>query len=349
MLVAAGGLGGRGNTRFATAVRQSPKFAEYGEAGDEGWLTLTLKLMADVGLAGLPNAGKSSLLRRISNAKPKVADYPFTTLTPMLGVVDVPDEELSFIAADVPGLLEGASEGVGLGMQFLAHLERCRLLLHVVDVTGYYGSEPLENFRTILAELDAHTPELAAKPQLVVLNKVDAVDDETLAEMVALFRDEVKALRAAGHPAYAWNLAEDEPEIELVWVVSAVTGKGVNPLVRHVGHLLELLGMTTDGWADAGRAGGGEDGEGRRYSAVPGGPAGVASDGPGAEGHERARRLPADLRPADGVHGAQAGRGVRRRGRGLGADGAALRPHQQRGRPLPGRAPGARGHLCRFA
>jgi GTP-binding protein len=199
----------------------------------------------------MPNAGKSSLLRRISNAKPKVADYPFTTLTPMLGVVDVPDEERSFIAADVPGLLEGASEGVGLGMQFLAHLERCRLLLHVVDVTGYYGSEPLQNFRTILAELDAHTPALAAKPQLVVLNKVDTVDDETLAELVALFRDEVVALRAAQHPAYAWNLAEDEPEVELVWAISAVSGRGVNPLVRHVGHLLELLGMTTEGWPEA--------------------------------------------------------------------------------------------------
>jgi GTPase len=249
VLVAAAGVGGRGNTRFATAVRQSPKFAEFGETGDEGWLTLTLKLMADVGLAGLPNAGKSSLLRRISNAKPKVADYPFTTLTPMLGVVEVPDEERTFIAADVPGLLEGASEGVGLGMEFLAHLERCRLLLHLVDVTGYYGSEPLENFRTILAELDAHTPELAAKPQLVVLNKIDAVDDETSAEVVALLQAEVVALRAAGHPAYVWNLAddddEDRPEAALVWVVSAVTGKGVNPLVRHVGHLLELLGPTT--------------------------------------------------------------------------------------------------------
>ncbi len=257
VLVAAGGLGGRGNTRFTTSVRQSPKFAEFGESGEEWWLTLTLKLMADVGLAGMPNAGKSSLLRRISNAKPKVADYPFTTLTPMLGAVDVPDEERSFIAADVPGLLEGASEGVGLGMQFLAHLERCRLLLHVVDVSGYYGSQPLQNFRTILAELDAHTPELAAKPQLVVLNKVDTVDDETLAGLLSLFRSAVAALRAADHPAYAWNLANDDPEVELVWAVSAVTGKGVNRLVRHVGWLLESLGITAEGWPEAGRTGGG--------------------------------------------------------------------------------------------
>ncbi len=165
VLVAAGGLGGRGNARFVNSVRQAPKFAELGEEGEELWLVITLKLMADVGLAGLPNAGKSSLLRRLSNAQPKVADYPFTTVEPLLGVVEVPgDEELSYTVADVPGLLEGASEGIGLGHEFLAHLERCHALLHVVDATGYYGSSPLDNLRTILAELEAHAPELAAKP-----------------------------------------------------------------------------------------------------------------------------------------------------------------------------------------
>ena len=132
--------GGRGNTRFTNSVRQAPKFAELGEEGESLWLRLSLKLMADAGLAGLPNAGKSSLLRRLSNAKPKVAAYPFTTVEPMLGVVDWSGEGDVVHLADVPGLLEGASEGVGLGHEFLAHLERCQLILHVVDLTGYYGS-----------------------------------------------------------------------------------------------------------------------------------------------------------------------------------------------------------------
>ncbi len=175
VLVARGGAGGHGNTRFVNSVRQAPKFAELGEEGESLWLRLSLKLMADAGLAGLPNAGKSSLLRRLSNAKPKVAAYPFTTVEPMLGVVDWSGEGDMFTLADVPGLLEGASEGVGLGHEFLAHLERCRLLLHVVDLTGYYDTEPLEGFRTILEELDAHAASLAEKPQVVLLNKIDAV------------------------------------------------------------------------------------------------------------------------------------------------------------------------------
>ena len=161
LVMARGGAGGRGNTRFTNSVHQAPKFSELGEEGESFWLRLSLKLMADAGLAGLPNAGKSSLLRRVSNAKPKVADYPFTTVEPMLGVVDWSGDGDVFTLADVPGLLEGASEGVGLGHEFLAHLERCFLLVHVVDVTASSGVEPLDGFRVILRELDAHAGGLA--------------------------------------------------------------------------------------------------------------------------------------------------------------------------------------------
>ncbi len=239
VLVAKGGQGGRGNQRFVSAVRQAPKFAELGEEGESRWLELTLKLMADVGLAGLPNAGKSSLLRRVSNARPKVAEYPFTTVQPLLGVVEVPGEEATFILADVPGLLEGASSGVGLGHEFLAHLERCHLLLHVVDATGYYDAPPAENFRTIMRELDAHTPELGRKPQVVVLNKVDVVDQATLQSRMASLRELVAELRSQGHPAYRWELhGEMVPLERMVWPVSAVTGEGLGPLLRWVGSLV---------------------------------------------------------------------------------------------------------------
>jgi GTPase len=169
VVVAHGGQGGRGNARFATPTRQTPRFAETGLPGDEHDLELRLKLVVDAALAGLPNAGKSSLLRRISNARPKVADYPFTTLEPVLGVVDGP-EERQLTVADVPGLIEGAAEGAGLGHQFLAHLERARLLVHVLD-----ASEPeLESrFRTIDRELAEYGAGLDARPQLLVLNKID--------------------------------------------------------------------------------------------------------------------------------------------------------------------------------
>jgi GTP-binding protein len=172
VVVARGGQGGRGNARFATPTRQTPRFAETGLPGDELELELRLKLVVDAALAGFPNAGKSSLLRRLSNAKPKVADYPFTTLEPVLGVVDGP-EERQLTVADVPGLIEGAADGAGLGHQFLAHLERARLLVHVLD-----ASEPdlEERFRTIDRELAEYGAGLEARPQLVVLNKVDLVD-----------------------------------------------------------------------------------------------------------------------------------------------------------------------------
>ncbi len=238
-LLARGGSGGRGNARFTNSVRQAPKFAELGEEGESLWLRLTLKLMADAGLAGLPNAGKSSLLRRLSNAKPKVAAYPFTTVEPMLGVVDWSGEGDSFILADVPGLLEGASIGVGLGHEFLSHLERCRLILHVVDLTGYYGSEPLEGFRVILSELNSHGLELGKKQQVVLLNKADAVSAETTAEQMALFQAEIKRLRGEGHPAFSdWLGGEQVPVERLVWPVSALSGEGLRPLVHWVGRLL---------------------------------------------------------------------------------------------------------------
>jgi GTPase len=172
VVVARGGQGGRGNARFATPTRQTPRFAETGLPGEELELELRLKLVVDAALAGFPNAGKSSLLRRLSNAKPKVADYPFTTLEPVLGVVDGP-EDRQLTVADVPGLIEGAAEGAGLGHQFLAHLERARLLVHVLD-----ASEPdlEERFRTIDDELAAYGAGLDVKPQLVVLNKIDLLD-----------------------------------------------------------------------------------------------------------------------------------------------------------------------------
>jgi GTPase len=243
LLVAQGGGGGRGNARFTTSTRQAPRFAELGEAGETFWLVLTLKLMADVGLAGLPNAGKSLFLRRISNARPKVADYPFTTIEPLLGVVTLPGSEDVFTVADVPGLLEGASAGVGLGTQFLAHLERCHLLLHVVDATGYFGNEPLRNFRTILAELDAHTPELGRKPQLVALNKIDVLSEAEVRDAVELFRGEVARLQADGHPAFTWAAAVEEgcDPVGVVWPVSAATGQGVNQLLKQVGRVLQEL------------------------------------------------------------------------------------------------------------
>jgi len=174
-----GGQGGRGNRRFATPTRQTPRFAEVGSPGDEADFELRLKLLADAALVGLPNAGKSSLLARISNAKPKVADYPFTTLEPVLGTVDAPDGR-QLVAADVPGLIEGASEGVGLGHEFLAHLERARLLVHVIDAAA---GDPAEQFRTIDRELAAYGAGLETRPQVVVLNKLDLLPEEPTFEL----------------------------------------------------------------------------------------------------------------------------------------------------------------------
>jgi GTP-binding protein len=203
VVVARGGLGGRGNARFATPTRQTPRFAETGLPGEEAVLELRLKLLADAALAGLPNAGKSSLLRRISNATPKVADYPFTTLAPVLGTVESPDGR-QLTVADVPGLIEGASEGIGLGHEFLAHLERARLLLHVID-----ASEPdlEQRFETIDKELAAYGAGLDERPQAVILNKVDLLREPP-------------------------SLRLDDSRIVGTVTVSAVTGEGIDALKR---------------------------------------------------------------------------------------------------------------------
>jgi len=202
IVLARGGLGGLGNRRFATPTEQAPRIAEVGQAGEEGTYELRLKLLADAALLGFPNAGKSSLLRRISNAKPKVAEYPFTTLAPVLGTVESPDGR-QITVADVPGLVEGASEGVGLGDEFLAHLERARLFLHVIDVT----EDAAERFAAIDGELAAYGAGLVERPQIVVLNKTDLVPEPP-------------------------PLPLDDPRVVAVVAVSAATGAGIDELRR---------------------------------------------------------------------------------------------------------------------
>ena len=170
--VARGGRGGRGNARFATSTHQAPRRADPGEPGEEHALRLELRLLADVGVVGFPNAGKSTLVSRLSAARPKIADYPFTTLVPALGLVRL-DEERSFVIADVPGLIPGAAEGKGLGLRFLRHLERTRFLVHLLDLDPATGRDPVDDWRTIQAELETYSPELAARPQLIAANKTD--------------------------------------------------------------------------------------------------------------------------------------------------------------------------------
>jgi GTP-binding protein len=176
VLVAQGGRGGRGNARFVSSTNRAPRRTEPGLPGEDKQLRLQLKLLADVGLVGFPNAGKSTLISRISAARPKIADYPFTTLTPNLGVVSLSDDR-SFVVADVPGLIEGAHEGHGLGHRFLRHVERTKVLVHLVDVSGASGRDPVEDFDTIIEELRLFDPKVAAKPQIVAANKIDALDD----------------------------------------------------------------------------------------------------------------------------------------------------------------------------
>ncbi len=221
LVAARGGAGGRGNARFATPTRQTPRFAETGLPGEEADLTLRLKLVVDAALAGLPNAGKSSLLRRISNAKPKVAEYPFTTIEPVLGTVDGPDAR-QLTVADVPGLIEGAADGAGLGHEFLAHLERARLLLHVIDASG---EDVVGRFQAIDHELRVYGAGLELRPQVVVLNKIDllpeppafALDDERIVRVIPTSTvtgegiDELRRSLFELCPAEA--PAEDEPEL----------------------------------------------------------------------------------------------------------------------------------------
>jgi GTP-binding protein len=211
--VAAGGAGGRGNTRFKSSVRQAPRLAERGLPGQEGALNLHLKLLADVGLVGLPNAGKSSLLSRMTRAQPKVAAYPFTTLEPVLGTLEADDRQL--VLADIPGLIEGASEGAGLGHDFLAHVERTRLLVHVLDLAPLDGSEPEANFAVIERELADHDPRLAGLPRVVALSKADLVTPE-------------QAEAAAAH--WRERMGEDVP----VLVTSSATRQGLDALAREL-------------------------------------------------------------------------------------------------------------------
>jgi GTP-binding protein len=214
-----GGMGGRGNARFATSTNRAPRHAQPGTAGEERWLRLELKLLADVGLVGLPNAGKSTLISVISAARPKIADYPFTTLVPNLGVVRYGDHQ-SFVVADIPGLIAGASEGHGLGTRFLRHVERTDLFLHLVDLSPLQTGDPIENFETINRELGRHKGELLSKPQLVVLTKMDLPEvRERAAEVVPWFE---------GHGYRVLH-------------ISAVTGEGVRELVAAVGLELERL------------------------------------------------------------------------------------------------------------
>lgn len=185
VLIAKGGRGGRGNARFATPQKRAPQYCEPGEPGIERLVGLELKLISDIGLLGMPNAGKSTFISVVSSAKPKIADYPFTTLVPNLGVVKKPNGD-GFVIADIPGLIEGASEGVGLGYEFLRHVERCRFLIHIVDITQ---DNPLENFKIINNELKKHSEALAQRYQIVVLNKIDAVDENRKNEVLKMFKD----------------------------------------------------------------------------------------------------------------------------------------------------------------
>ena len=215
VVVAKGGRGGHGNTFFKSSTNRAPRQVEKGQTGEERWITLELKVIADVGLVGLPNAGKSTLLSRISRAHPEIADYPFTTKYPNLGSVHAGDR--SFVVADIPGLIEGAHEGHGLGHEFLRHVERTRLLVHLIDAVPADGSDPLTNYRTIRSELEHYSPALAASPELLVVTKMDLTGAEEARERIAaeLCREVVP--------------------------ISAVTGRGVPDLIRHVGDLLDRI------------------------------------------------------------------------------------------------------------
>ncbi len=210
VILAKGGNGGWGNAHFATATRQTPNFAKNGQKGTEREVILELKLLADAGLVGFPNVGKSTLLSRTTKADPKIANYHFTTLEPNLGVVEL-SEHMSFVLADIPGIIEGASEGVGLGHDFLRHIERTRLLIHIVDVSSIEGRNPIEDFKIINEELSKYNMELEERPQLVAANKTDIIQDP---EVYEEFKTEIKKL---GYPLFE---------------ISAATGKGVNELMK---------------------------------------------------------------------------------------------------------------------
>jgi GTP-binding protein len=219
LVVAKGGKGGRGNARFATPTNRAPRYAEPGEEGEERTLLLELKLLADVGIIGFPNAGKSTFISKISAARPKIADYPFTTLIPNLGVVSY-NEGKTFVVADIPGLIKGAHEGAGLGIKFLKHIERTKVLIHLLDLSPLTERNPLEDYHVMNNELEAYSPDLIKKPQIIALNKIDITEArEKLKEIKTHFK---------------------KLGIE-VFPISSVTGEGVKRLIEEVGKRLEVF------------------------------------------------------------------------------------------------------------
>jgi GTP-binding protein len=219
VVIACGGRGGRGNARFKSSTNRAPRYAEEGGQGEELWLLMELKLLADVGIMGYPNAGKSTLISRISAAKPKIADYPFTTLHPNLGVVQRPDHT-SFVVADIPGLIDGSSSGRGLGDRFLRHVERSSLLLHLIDCTPQEGRNPPADFESINRELELFDPDLAARPQIVACNKID------IPEARDIFEQNQEYFLARGYKPYP---------------ISAATGEGVEELINSIVQLLSTM------------------------------------------------------------------------------------------------------------
>ncbi|MCL2137624.1 MAG: GTPase ObgE [Coriobacteriia bacterium] len=237
VIVAKGGQGGRGNIHFVSSTRRNPAFAELGEPAEECWIEMTMKLMADAALIGMPSVGKSSLIAKMSAARPKIAEYPFTTLVPNLGVVSIDYD--SFVVADVPGLIEGASEGRGLGTEFLRHIERSALLLHVIDATGSWeGRNPIDDYMVIRTELENYSSELANRPEIVILNKVDLVDASELQEitdaLIHILKD--RALAKAGG-----NEFSPDYQAPGLFAVSAVTGQGMDSLLRATNDIVKTL------------------------------------------------------------------------------------------------------------
>ncbi len=215
-----GGRGGKGNRQYVTAVMQAPKYAQPGQPAKELWVTLELKMIADVGLVGFPNVGKSTFLSRVTNAKPKIANYHFTTLNPNLGVVDLGDKN-GFVIADIPGIIEGASEGVGLGIEFLRHIERTKVLIHIVDAASTEGRDPIVDIEAINKELAAYNEELAKRPMVIAANKCDALYGDDYETVISMLKDEY------------------EPKGIKVFPISAVSGKGVQELLWYVNNLVK--------------------------------------------------------------------------------------------------------------
>ena len=222
-IILKGGKGGLGNQHFATATMQVPKYAQPGQPAKELYVDLELKVIADVGLVGFPNVGKSTFLSRVTNAQPKIANYHFTTLNPNLGVVDLPDGR-GFVIADIPGIIEGASDGVGLGFEFLRHIERTKVMIHIVDAASVEGRDPIDDIYKINAELEAYNPEIAKRPQVIAANKIDTLYEGENDDAITLLREEF------------------EPKGIKVFPISAVSGKGVRELLFYVREMLDQIG-----------------------------------------------------------------------------------------------------------